>query len=273
MPSMSFPFALFATSFLLSLGGAVGCLCCILCGAAFKKPVLKSRLTVFCILLSVAIAVFAFSLILVPDLYTPPMEFFRTAGENWLFLGALFLCGILCASFWRSVLPFAVSCYIALSVFTGIKLYGTFGANEETVSLVVHADAVKVNGETYPVKNIADSSLVLKKYTLPPALLVPLPRVWFTVCGVGKADGNVRQVSDTAELSHFSGDSNTAVSFSGEGDNVFLGNVIRFYREWLLARTGYQLVPLEDSVVYPSLYTLKIEITGEKLIPALVRNL
>ncbi len=269
---MSFSFALISAFFLLSLGGAMGCLFCMLCGRIFHKPVLKSRLTIFCILLSVSIAVLAFSLLLTPELYASRSALFGTVSKNAGFLGGLLVCGILCSSFWRSVLPFAVSCYIAVSVFTGIKLYGTFGANEEALSVVAQSDAIKVNGTGYPVDDVRGKAIVLKRYTVPSVLLVPLPRVWYVVCGVAeKTDGG--KILSSSELVHFSGRADEPVSFSGEGKDFFLGGAVQRYREWLLASVGYQLVPVEDSEIYPALYTIRIKASGENLIATLSRNL
>jgi len=270
---MTFAFSLFSALFLLSLGSSAGCLICMLSGKIFHKSVLKSRLTIFCVLLSLAIAIFAFSLIVIPEMYASPADLLDMAGKNILFLCGLFACGLLCSVFWRSILPLAVSCFIALSVFTGIKLYGVFGANEEIFSLVVQNDAIKVNGQNYPVQNPQGKSLVIKKYTLPAALLVPLPRIWYEVCGVADTSTDSLFVSDISTLSHFSGDADRSVVFSGEGNEVFLGGFVQAYREWMLKKSSFQLIPLDDSSVYPSLYTVKIRAEGEVLSATLVRNL
>ncbi|MBQ7159163.1 MAG: hypothetical protein IJS09_07055 [Treponema sp.] len=270
---MSFFFAFFAAFFLLSLGSAAGCLLCVLCGKMFHKPVLKSRLTVACVLLSVAVAVFAFSLLLAPELYASSRLFVQSVKENVLFLAALFSCGVLCAAFWRSVFPFVVSCYIALSIFTGVKLYGAFSANEAVLSLVVQNDAIKVNGTSYPVESAQGKALVLKRYTLPSVLLIPLPRVWYAVCGVSDINTEKTPVTSVSELRHFSGQAERPVSFSGEGDDVFMGGIVQSYRKWLLSSSEYQLVLLEDPVIYPSLYTIKIKTYGEKLTATFSRDL
>ncbi len=270
---MTFPFALFSAFFLLSLGSAFGCLVCMLCGKIFHRPVLKSRLTVFCVLMSLAIAVFAFSLVIAPSLYASPAALFCMMGHNGLFLSLLFISGLLCSAFWRSVLPLTVSCYIALSVFTGIKLYGAFGANEETVSLVVQNNSIKVNGTVYSVTDAQEKALVLKKYTLPALLLVPLPRIWYKVCGVADSNVDVLSVSDLSSLNHFSGDADRSVVFAGEGNEVFFGGFVQKYRAWILRNFDYQLIPIDDSVVYPSLYTVKINARGEHLTAAIIRNL
>ena len=270
---MTFAFSLFSALFLLSLGSSAGCLICMLSGKIFHKSVLKSRFTIFCVLLSLAIAIFAFSLIVIPEMYASPAELLDMAGKNILFLCGLFACGLLCSVFWRSILPLAVSCFIALSVFTGIKLYGVFGANEEIFSLVVQNDAIKVNGQSYPVQSPQGKSLVIKKYTLPAALLVPLPRIWYEVCGVADTSTDSLFVSDITTLSHFSGDAERSVVFSGEGNEVFLGGFVQAYREWMLKKSSFQLIPLDDSSVYPSLYTVKIHAGEEVLSATLVRNL
>lgn len=266
---MSFTFSLTAAVFLLCMGGAVGCLVCMLCGKLFHKQVLKIRLTVFCLLLSVAIAVVAFQLIFSPAMFASLLQ---VARSHLIFLFVLFCAGLLCACFWRSFLPFAVMTYIACSIFIGVKLYAAFGANEDSLSVSVSATSIKVNENVFPVTNPQGKSIVLKTYTLPPELLLPVPRVWYTVCGVASTDERT-VFPAVSELTDFSGSDSATISFFGKGRQTSLEKYLQTFSQWVLSKHEYTLLPLPETSVLPSLYSIKLQVSGETISYAVTRSL
>ena len=251
------------------MGGSFGCLVCMLCGRVFHKDVLKARFTIFCLLLSVAIAVVTLQLIFSPTMFDSVGKVVRS---HLGFFVLLFALGVFASCFWRTFLPVAVMAYIAFSVFVGIKLYAAFGANEDTLSVSVNATSVRVNEQQFAVQEGLGKSIVLKTYTLPPEILLPLPRIWYTVCGVSSSK-DAATYATLSELADFSGAEPAAVSFSGEDASSFFGTYLIAFREWLLAKSAYQLLPLPDTTVFPSLYSIRIQVSGEKIRSSVTRNL
>lgn len=232
----------------LCAGAACGCAACVLCGAALRKPYIKARFAVFCVLLSVAVAVFAVLLIFVQQ-----RAFFAAVLQlsYIVFFLSLVIVALLCAVCWKTIFPLVILCYIVLSAITGISLYSLFGSQNDTFAVSVQADGLLVDGVLYSVP--AQNTLSFDVYTLPPQLLLPLPRAWYVL------SGSPLQLESAVHEKY--------------GKLGTFSSVAERYLHWCLSSCSTATVPLEPEIVFPALYTCSLERSWERISFSLRRDL
>lgn len=209
---------------------------------------MQARFVVFCLLLSAAIAGVTALLIFVPQ-----KAFFRELLDvsYIMFLSILYLLSLFCVVFWKLLLPLVLIAYIAISAFTGVSLYALFGLQKDSFEIAVQPDGIYVDG-TLEVAGVADS-LPVMLYTLPPQLLLPVPRVWYRL-----------GIQDTQEF--------TAAVYQ-QAQNTFFSQYVARYVHWCLSRSAVARVPLDQETSLPALYTCTLIRSWEQIRFSLQRTL
>ncbi|WP_147634206.1 hypothetical protein [Treponema pectinovorum] len=189
--------------------------------------------------------------------------------QNPAFFVFAAICGFLCTSFWKIFLPLIVLSYILISVFTGSHLYKRFGAMPNFIPITVNQSSVNCDGFDFFIDSPQKKSLVVEVYTLPSILIIPLPRLWYSVIGVVDSD-YVDDGSDIREKSVFSGkDLKTK-----ENDSFCIGKKkFDLYRKWIFSNRKYILVPLPNEENLPSVYKLNFKESDEILYCSLSKSL
>lgn len=253
----------------LSLGGVAGCFACIILGKLLNRAYLKSRFTVVCILLSVAVAFAAGGFILISNILFQ----IRLLPSHALFFLSLFFIGLLASSFWRTALPLFVLLYIILSTFTGINLYSVFGSKPENVSVTVTFQSVGVGDQVYFVDSLKDKSLVVEVFTLPSFLLIPLPRVWYSVIGVADSDSTLELDKNFRGKSFFVGLTTPLIPESSLDSDSFIRKLSSSYLNKLLSNRKNLLIPIPADSTVPAVYSLRFQVKGETLSCNLIKAL
>ena len=251
----------------LCLGGAAGCLLCMVVARFCKKNFLKARISAVCLLLAVAVMAGAVGFVLIKDFSSE----FETLCSDLPFFAAIFAAGLLCAVVWKIFIPLFMIFYIALASFTGVGLYSKFGVLPDSVSVTLNKNFVEAHKAVFFVDSPAEKSLVVEVYTLPAKLLLPLPRVWYGV--IGTVDSSYQDDgSDIRLASGFSGQE-VLPSFENPQKEWSLKNLQQKYFEIILKKRSNLLIPLPQGEMLPSVFTLKFQRKGETLSCRLVKNL
>jgi hypothetical protein len=234
----------------LCTGGAIVCLACYFLARVFHRHCLASRLTLFYFFLSGAV-------VLVAALFfftTNPLKLLPLQTDDLLFFLCLLFIGGTSAFFWKTVFPVVLLCYLILSFFTGIKLYTLFGTTLDTHEITITADSVYVDGSRFLVNRRDQEYIVLDVSVIPDRLLLPLPRVWFSVAGVAdelEKPGAVFPDEKNGFRRELFNDSNVVSRF------------ISKYLVWLVHDHGYQYVRLPDFSCSPAVYTLSCKVRNK----------
>ena len=254
----------------LCLGGVCGCACCIALGKCFKKHYSPAYFTVLCVLLSFCVAAAALGLILLPELNAQIDGFFK----NLIFFVCLFFAGFLSSSLWRIFLGLFLLIYVILSIYTGIKLYGKFGTSLDSVEVSVFQNRISIGGESIFIDSENQKGIVVEVFELPPILLLPLPRVWYSVIGIVDLKSESYQNQNIRKLPSFSAlasakekneDANSAekiksrfrfAEFFVEKENDFMN--------WVLKNRKNLIVEIPGDVI-PVIYNLDFTSKGEIL--------
>jgi hypothetical protein len=263
---MTFTASLCIGLFVFCIGGALASIVCELSAKIGNRRCLKSRFAITCVLLSGAVASAAATLIYVPGLFM----MFPLSRSDTEFLVFLFLLGAGCSGFWKFMLPAAVFLYIFISIFTGVRLYRTFGTMEENHEISVTSGTVYVDENPYPAAEKTTQSVVISVYTLPHNLLLPLPRVWYCIKGVVPADGEKfsAQNFSTAPLLVFRDSSEQGKDSSG-----FFRRTVQKYDSWLVSDQNFKYVHIPQESVLPVLYTMICHSFGGRLYCIVNRSL
>lgn len=263
---MTFTASLCIGLFVFCIGGALASIICEVSAKISGRRCLKSRFAITCVLLSGAIASAAATLIYVPGLF---MMFPLSRGDT-LFISFLFLLGAGCSGFWKIILPASAFLYILISVFTGVRLYRTFGTMSENHEISVTSGTVYVDDRPYPADDRTAQSVVVSVYTLPHNLLLPLPRVWYCIKGVVPTDG------EKASARSFSAAPLLASRNSSEekkDSSVFFLHAVQEYDSWLVSDQNFEYVHIPQETVIPVLYTMTCHSFGGKLYCTVNRSL
>jgi len=174
---MSYPETLFTALAAASAGGAVYCALCMFAAAAFQRSCKKWRLSAFCILLSAAVVCLAALLVFTP--FSTAVMRTRDAVV-WVILCTA--AGMLCAAFYRFVLPAAGISYFILLFFTLRTLRTNYPLPRAVVPVSVSRGRFVsgVFSGTVCTGEHGVSYIELEVCTLPSRLLFPIPRTWYT---------------------------------------------------------------------------------------------
>lgn len=257
---MNFTATLCVSCFALCSGGAFASIVCVCAAKLLKRRYLRSRFAITCVLLSIAIVSAASLLIFVPEFFMlPPAE-----SADIIFYVLLFVFGFLCSAFWKTVLPISLSIYIILSFCTGIHLYRKFGTLTEFHNISVTEKNVYVDEKSFTVPGDVQKSVVLSVYTLPNKLLLPLPRVWYTVDSVIPTSEKDSYKSLSDELDVFSPPKKSG--------NFFLKAVDK-YDSYIFSQCESTFVSIPNQTVLPSLYTMTCHAYSGQLFCSVNRSL
>ncbi len=243
---MSFLASLFAGIFSLSCGAAFACVVCPLAAVIFKRKFLHARIALCLLLLSICVAAATAFLLFCKG--ESPLLF---AAENIVFFVALCLAGFLACLFWKIVFPAFVLLYVIFSAYTGVRLYSRFGSHNEEIQISLSDSSVKIGEKSLAVDFAGQKNLAIEEYLLPAKLLLPLPRVWYKVCGVsgGKisSEGNANFIPLEADYL--------------ESKNTGLSS----FESWLLKNKEMVFAKIPEAKVLPALYRVKFSVNLEKL--------
>lgn len=242
---MSFCAALVFAVFFLCSGGACGCLACVVAGKILRKSFLKVRLAILYILLSASIISLLAGAVFIRDIRSQ----FVILSTYSLFFFCVFVCGFLCGCFLRTVLPFFLAAYIFFAASTGIILYKAFGGLPDGVPVVVRNNSLSIDGKMFYADSPQNRKIAVNAYVLPAILVVPLPRVWYSVSGI------------------------TVSSESVIGEVRFPDEPATRYSKWLLADKRKIIVDLPSADFLPAVYTLSFKTKEGKLVCGLSKNL
>lgn len=153
---------------------------------------------------------------------------------------------------------------------TGYILYGKYGTLPDSASVMVSDSAVIIDNKKYFSDDIKNKALVVETYTLPSVLILPLPRVWYSVIGLidvaHKENGN--DIRRSADFSGGDEDIN-----KGIGAFTYWGRKYEEYKKWLFSNNKNLLIPIPEEQILPVEYTLIYKTSGDELRCRLVRQL
>ena len=265
-----FGFLCFAV-FSLCAGGILGNLLCIILGLACKQKYLKQRITVIFLFFSLATAFFAFAFI--KDIFLQ-FEFFKS---EWLYFCCIFTAAFFSAVFWKIVLPLCFAFYVFICAWTGIMLYGRFGPLPEKQNVTLNRESVIIEENSFYVEKTNSKKIVIEVYTLPEKLILPLPRVWYSVAGITDADFSAAEdeeniLKTVKNASGFVG--NPKIEENEKTVvNTKLQKLNSEYFSWILKKQKVLYVPLPQNEILPSVYTLIFKTKAENLTCRLEKNL
>ncbi len=256
----------------LSAGVIFGSIFSIVISKVFRKRILKAYFSVICVFLSLVIS--------------SCVVCFFISGENnfnsllktvnTFFVVFLFLSGFICSVFWKIAIPLLLTFYIILSVISGVKLYGEFGSKTESATVTLNKNLITLDSKNFSIDKINGKALVVEVYTLPSILLLPLPRVWFSVIGVVDSALYNETISDIRGFAGFSGDSGLSGRTDSEkkhnGSNFWLKTKDKYFN-WMLNNKKYLLIQIPVDDMLPAVYTLNFTQKGEVLTCRLIKNL
>lgn len=242
---MSFYVVLVFAVFFLCSGGACGCLACVAAGKISRKAFLKARISITYILLSASIVSLPAGAVFIGDIRSQ----FAVLSTYSLFFFCIFVCGLVCGCFLRTVLPFFLATYILFASSTGTILYKAFGSMSDRMPVVVSNNSLSIGGKVFYADSPQNRKIAVNAYVLPAILVVPLPRVWYSVSDI--AD------SGKAEL----------------GETKSLAEPATRYLKWLLADKRKIIVDLPSNDLLPAVYTLNFKIKEGRLVCGLSKNL
>ncbi|HAH62173.1 MAG TPA: hypothetical protein DCL73_08780 [Treponema sp.] len=173
---MTYPETLYTALASAATGGAAFCALSVFAAAVFHRPCRKWRLSAFCVLLSIAVASFTFLLIFTS--FTIEHLQLRSAA---VWCAAFSAAGFLCAAFYRILIPAVFAAYIVLSLFTCHIMRVQYPVRRNPVPVSVSDGSFSsgsVTAPLFPDKN-GSSCILLDVCTLPPELILPLPRTWY----------------------------------------------------------------------------------------------
>lgn len=254
--------------FFLTFGGIFGVIFCFLKDFLIKRKSFKSYFFLLCILLSVLIAFATVGFIFIDDI-SAKLSYIEQNPAFFIFAA---ICGFLCTSFWKIFLPLTVLSYILISVFTGSHLYKRFGAMPNFIPITVNQSSVNCDGFDFFIDSPQKKSLVVEVYTLPSILIIPLPRLWYSVIGVVDSD-YVDDGSDIREKSVFSGKDLNAGEDKAIKVFSFAKKNFDTYFKWIFSNRKYILVPLPNEENLPSVYKLNFKESDEILYCGLSKSL
>ncbi len=268
---MSFSFSLCFAVFSLCAGGIFGNLFCIILGLAFKKKYLKQRITVIFLFCSLAVAFFAFAFI--KDIFSQVL-FLKS---EWLYFCCIFAAAFFSSVFWKVVLPLCFAFYVFICAWTGIMLYKSFGSLPEKQSVTLNRDSVIIDENSFYIEKQNNKKIVIEVYTLPAKLILPLPRVWYLVAGITDADffvaDNEQNTLKTVKnASGFVGIAQIDKTYKTLA-NTKLQKLNSDYFSWILKEQKILYVPLPQTEILPSVYTLSFKAKSENLTCRLEKNL
>lgn len=251
---MNFVAILSFAVFIFSSGIIFGSLSCVFCGKVFKKNYSKAHFTVIFFFLSILVfsgiyffffteeSVHSFSEILVYKFY---------------FL-SLFGAGFLFSSVWRVFPGLFLVLYIFLSVFTGVKFYSIFQNSKESINLTVNEQSIYIEDEYYPVLPAENQKLYVEVYELPKTLLLPLPRVWYKICGIVDLNENKRE--------NYSIKLQSDSKKSGQNiQKTFFSKKLNEFIEWCLSSKSELLISIPKPEVFPAVYKIDFKRKGDSL--------
>ena len=244
---MSFFTSLVFAAASLCAGGIFANLACIVSGCAFKKKYLKARINAVILFFCVLAGFTAFGFIAIDD-FCGQLHFF--VSEK-LFFSLVFAVSLLCCVFWKVLLPLCAVLYAALSLYTGIFLYGLFGVLPEKQSVTVNKTFVNIDGSETSFDDAQNKKITVQVFVLPSKLLLPLPRVWYFTSGLEEKE----------------------ISFESGIEKSFLEQKLTEYKNFVLQNHTQVTVPLPQGDVLPAVYTLKFFTDTENLSCRLEKNL
>lgn len=259
---MNFETSLCFSIFSVCIGGILGSVCCILFSRVFKRSRRKAYWTVFFIFLSACVADAALGLIFIDTLHLRVHLLF----EFRLFFLLLFLAGFLCTVLWKIFLPLAVFFYIAVSAVCGVSLYRKFPVSSGTVSLSVYQNRITLEDKSVFVDSPENKNVVIEVFTLPPTLLVPLPRLWYSAIGIVDLNENYSQNQDIRGFSGFTGFEKSGGSISSQdAERSFFRRKVDEFVAWSLGSKEYLFIPIPNQEILPVMYNLNFTQKGEIL--------
>jgi hypothetical protein len=185
---MTYPETLYTAIASAAAGGMVFCLLSVPAAAVFHRSIQRWRLSAFCVLLSITIASSAFLLICTSF----SIEHLKNFSAV-LWCSAFALIGILGTAFYRILIPSGAALYIMLALFSYHAMRIRFPVPGRLVSVSVCRGTFTSGAATGVL--LPDKSGVpcipLDVCTLPPELLVPIPRTWYAFHGTGSGIVNL----------------------------------------------------------------------------------
>ncbi|MCK9171183.1 MAG: hypothetical protein M0P01_12285 [Treponema sp.] len=173
---MTYPETLYTALASAASGGAVFCALSMIYASVLRRSCRKSCFSAFCVLLSIVTASFALLYIFTP--FTVEHLKIRNAAV-WSI--SFFAGGLLLTAFYRILIPFAVSVYIVFVFFTFRVMRGRYPVPRSLVPVSVYKGSFTVGTEKMSLFFSPEGTACVQVNvcTLPPELLVPLPRTWY----------------------------------------------------------------------------------------------
>lgn len=257
---MNYSTSLCLTLFSFFLGISAGCFFAILAGKLFRQFYLRCRFSLACVFLAFAISTFSIMLIFLPESHS--LTFFtRNDVFFWLII---FFAGLLISSFWKYLLIPAFLIFLAVWIHSYLFLQKFFSTPQNKMFVSSQKTSVIVDEKLFHTPEFSDRNILLKVYSLPKRLILPLPRFWTKYTVVL----NQKDAEDEDFSKYFENEDYKLVNKK----NMF-EELIQQFDYWLVKNEDYITVPIPDSRNYPVLYTLSIKPRFDKVDVQLKRNL
>lgn len=156
-------------------------------------------------------------------------------------------------------------------------LYGRFGPLPEKQNVTLNRESVIIDENSFYVEKTNSKKIVIEVYTLPEKLILPLPRVWYSVAGITDADFSAAEdeeniLKTVKNASGFVG--NPQIEENEKTVvNTKLQKLNSEYFSWILKKQKVLYVPLPQNEILPSVYTLIFKTKAENLTCRLEKNL
>ncbi len=243
---MNFSTSLCLVSFSFFLGLSLGSFVAIFAGSVFHKSYLKIRFSLACIFLTFAVMAFATMLIFLPESHS--LRFF-TRSDVYFWLGIL-AGGFFISLFWKYLLIPAFLAFLVLWIHSYLFLHSFFSNQNENMFVSVQQSSMILDERLFQIDESEGRTALIKLYSLPKRLILPLPRWWFKITVLSDS-----QLADSEDSSVFFEDEDLKL----ENKSNMLDEWRQLFNYWLLGESEYATVRIPDSKNYPVLYNLSVK--------------
>lgn len=248
---MNFSTSLCLVSFSFFLGISLGSFVAMFAGSVFHRSYLKIRFSLACVFLSFAVVAFAVMLIFLPESHN--LKFF-TKSDVYFWL-VILAGGFFISVFWKYLLIPAFLVFLVLWIHSYLFLHSFFAGQNESMFVSVQQSSMILDERLFQIDASDGRTALIKLYSLPKRLILPLPRWWFKITVLSDS-----QLADAADSAVFFENED----FKLENKPNMLEEWRQLFNYWLLGESEYATVRIPDSKNYPVLYNLSVKSCMDK---------
>lgn len=248
---MTFQFFLYAGCACFFLGSAIGSILCIIFAAVFHKKFKTFRASSIYIFLSFVIIFCTLCLLFCK------IDFSHLQKIDYIWAASIFFLGLLCASFFKTVLPITIALYSLTTIFSARILYKNYERLPKSINLLVAENYVELNNSRFSLQSLSSSnenaffSVAIRVNKLNNKYLFPLPRLFFDSMSI--ANSSHQKIVPEFE-SKVNLEENILISYLCNNYEVFF-------------------IDIPKAKIFPSLYSIEIAEKNGKIKFKLIKTL